>query len=452
MTHESATATSATARAETPAQTYANHVATLTSKYEQILAAGQSVLIHSGTEHHYFGDDRAIVFQAFGHFAHWLPVNRPDHFVLVRAGDKPRYFQVVPQDFWYDQSLQIDADLEPAIHEAFDVVRLSSIDDVAKQTELTVCDYLGPDPSWAAAQGIAQAKTNAPALLAPLDFARAVKAKYEIDQLRLANQQGLVGHAAAAECFLGGGSEFEIHNAFLQACSLLEYETPYTNIVGLDTNAAVLHYQHKSRTRVPNAQLLLVDAGSRVNGYGSDITRTTPSQHCHPVMDSLITGMEALELEIVASVKPGVAYPALHDQAIAGVASLLVEHGIAKVAKSELIERRLAHAFMPHGVGHLLGIQVHDVGGHQRNASGGRIEPPAHSPALRTTRMLSEDMVFTVEPGLYFIPMLLDPLRTGYAREALNWPLIDELIPSGGIRIEDNIRVTATGAENLTRR
>ena len=452
MTHESATATSATARAETPAQTYANHVATLTSKYEQILAAGQSVLIHSGTEHHYFGDDRAIVFQAFGHFAHWLPVNRPDHFVLVRAGDKPRYFQVVPQDFWYDQSLQIDADLEPAIHEAFDVVRLSSIDDVAKQTDLTVCDYLGPDPSWAAAQGITQAKTNAPALLAPLDFARAVKAKYEIDQLRLANQQGLVGHAAAAECFLGGGSEFEIHNAFLQACSLLEYETPYTNIVGLDTNAAVLHYQHKSRTRVPNAQLLLIDAGSRINGYGSDITRTTPSQHCHPVMDSLITGMEALELEIVASVKPGVAYPTLHDQAIAGVASLLVEHGIAKVAKSELIERRLAHAFMPHGVGHLLGIQVHDVGGHQRNASGGRIEPPAHSPALRTTRMLSEDMVFTVEPGLYFIPMLLDPLRTGYAREALNWPLIDELIPSGGIRIEDNIRVTATGAENLTRR
>ena len=452
MTHESATATSATARAETPAQTYANHVATLTSKYEQILAAGQSVLIHSGTEHHYFGDDRAIVFQAFGHFAHWLPVNRPDHFVLVRAGDKPRYFQVVPQDFWYDQSLQIDADLEPAIHEAFDVVRLSSIDDVAKQTELTVCDYLGPDPSWAAAQGIAQAKTNAPALLALLDFARAVKAKYEIDQLRLANQQGLVGHAAAAECFLSGGSEFEIHNAFLQACSLLEYETPYTNIVGLDTNAAVLHYQHKSRTRVPNAQLLLIDAGSRINGYGSDITRTTPSQHCHPVMDSLITGMEALELEIVASVKPGVAYPSLHDQAIAGVASLLVEHGIAKVAKSELIERRLAHAFMPHGVGHLLGIQVHDVGGHQRSASGGRIEPPAHSPALRTTRMLSEDMVFTVEPGLYFIPMLLDPLRTGYAREALNWPLIDELIPSGGIRIEDNIRVTATGAENLTRR
>lgn len=433
------------------ASSYAQHVATLVTKYAQLLAEGQSVLIHSGSEQHYFGDDRGIVFQAYGHFAHWLPVNRPDQFILVKAGDTPRYFQVVPQDFWYDQSLQIDAELEPVIHEVFDVVQLSSIEEVAEQADLSVCDYLGPNTAWAAAQGISPAKLNAPALLAPLDFARAFKTEYEIAQLRHANQQGLVGHAAAADCFLGGGSEYEIHNAFLQACGLLEYETPYTNIVGLDANAAVLHYQHKSRVRVPNAQLLLIDAGSRVNGYGSDITRTTPSQHCHPVMDSLITGMEALELAIVASVKPGVSYPTLHDQAIAGVASLLVEHGIAKVAKTELVERRIAHAFMPHGVGHLLGIQVHDVGGHQRSASGGRIEPPAHSPALRTTRMLSEDMVFTVEPGLYFIPMLLDPLRAGDAREALNWPLIDELIPSGGIRIEDNIRVTASGAENLTR-
>jgi Xaa-Pro dipeptidase len=60
-------------------------------------------------------------------------------------------------------------------------------------------------------------------------------------------------------------------------------------------------------------------------------------------------------------------------------------------------------------------------------------------------------MVFTIEPGLYFIPMLLDPLRNGAAASAFDWQLIDALIPVGGIRIEDNIRVTADGAENLTR-
>ena len=156
MTQVTDTQSSAT----TKARDYAQHVAALSRAYAQLLTDGQSVLIHSGSEQHYFGDDRGIVFQAFGHFAHWLPVNRPDHFVLVKAGDKPRYFQVVPQDFWYDQSLQIDTDLEPAIHEAFDVVRLSSIDGIAKQTDLTACDYLGPDPAWAAAQGIAQAKTQ----------------------------------------------------------------------------------------------------------------------------------------------------------------------------------------------------------------------------------------------------------------------------------------------------
>ena len=110
-------------------------------------------------------------------------------------------------------------------------------------------------------------------------------------------------------------------------------------------------------------------------------------------MDSLITGMVALELEIVASVKPGVAYPSLHDQAIAGVASLLVEHGIAKVAKSELIDRRLAHAFMPHGVGHLLGIQVHDVGGHLSNWLPHSMELlSATSAAMATAALISSSV------------------------------------------------------------
>lgn len=428
---------------------YRHHLETLANNTEALLRDGHSLLIHSGSEQHYFGDDRGIVFQAYGHFAHWLPVNRPDQFVLLRAGYRPVYLQVVPEDFWYDQSLQIDPELAPIIEEVFDVVRLARLDEVTRQLTAADCHYIGPEEAWA--REIGALSVNSPSLLAPLDFARATKSEYEIEQLREANRQGIAGHAAAAESFLAGGSEFEIHNAFLNACGLLEYQTPYTNIVGLDSNAAILHYQHKSRRRIDGAQLLLIDAGSRVNGYGSDITRTTASPHCHPVMASLIDGMDSLERDIVASVRPGIAYPALHDQAIAGVASLLVEHGIARLSADELFEREIAHKFMPHGVGHLLGIQVHDVGGHQLDESGGRVEPPSHSPALRTTRTLSEDMVFTIEPGLYFIPMLLDPLRSGESASSLNWDLIDALIPSGGIRIEDNIRVTQTGFENLTR-
>ena len=85
--------------ATTKARDYAQHVAALSSTYAQLLTDGQSVLIHSGSEQHYFGDDRGIVFQAFGHFAHWLPVNRPDHFVLVKAGRQAALFSGCPAGF-----------------------------------------------------------------------------------------------------------------------------------------------------------------------------------------------------------------------------------------------------------------------------------------------------------------------------------------------------------------
>jgi Xaa-Pro dipeptidase len=102
-------------------------------------------------------------------------------------------------------------------------------------------------------------------------------------------------------------------------------------------------------------------------------------------------------------------------------------------------------------LGHFLGIQVHDVGGHQKEPAGGTNPPPEQYPLLRTTRTLEENQVFTVEPGLYFIEMLLRDFREGDDKDAFDWSLIDRLAPCGGIRIEDNVVVTADGHRNLTR-
>jgi Xaa-Pro dipeptidase len=106
---------------------------------------------------------------------------------------------------------------------------------------------------------------------------------------------------------------------------------------------------------------------------------------------------------------------------------------------------------MPHGIGHLLGVQVHDVGGFMENESGGTIDPPSGHPFLRLTRVLEEDMVLTVEPGLYIIDLLLENLRGTPAETHVNWNTVDRLRPFGGVRIEDNVRVLADGNENLTR-
>jgi Xaa-Pro dipeptidase len=133
------------------------------------------------------------------------------------------------------------------------------------------------------------------------------------------------------------------------------------------------------------------------------------------------------------------------------LAEVLVDAELATGAPDTLLATGVTSAFLPHGLGHLLGLQVHDVGGHLADASGTRIDPPSGHPFLRLTRVLEEDMVVTIEPGLYFIDMLLENLRGTPAEHHVNWRTVDALRHCGGIRIEDDVRVRPDGAENLSR-
>ena len=436
---------------------YANHIATLTRTYSDALqyvsnqdTQPAAVLVHSGAQEHYYGDDRGVAFQAYGHLLHWIPVNRPNQFVYFRPDAKPVYFQIVPCDFWHEQ----DIGIEPEWEETLTIVRLSNLDELCaqlKQYRVADIAYIGGHADIAASLGIDKSLINPKRLLAYLDFSRAVKTGYELEQLREANCIALLGHAAAKARFLEGRSEYEIHMAFLQATQSLEDECPYTNIVALNEKAAILHYQFKRKTIKDQGRVLLIDAGCRVKAYGSDITRTSVSEDVHPKFQSLVIAMEALELALVDEVKPGKTYQSLHESTLSRIAHILVDHNICKGEVADLIELNVPQLFMPHGVGHLLGIQVHDVGGHQSDIDGTILPPPENSPALRNTRVMEADMVFTVEPGLYFIPLILEAERRSDRSKLINWNAVDELYPCGGIRIEDNIRVTSDGAENLTR-
>ena len=436
---------------------YANHIATLIRTYTDALqyvsnqdTQPAAVLVHSGAEVHYYGDDRSVAFQAYGHLLHWIPVNRPNQFVYFRPDEKPIYFQIVPSDFWYEQ----DIDVEPEWEESLTIVRLCSLDELfaqLKQHHVADIAYIGGHADIATSLGIDKSLINPKRLLAYLDFSRAVKTDYELEQLRAANRLALLGHAAAKARFLEGGSEYEIHMAFLQTTQNLEDECPYTNIVALNEKAAILHYQFKRKINENKGKVLLIDAGCKVRAYASDITRTSVSEDAHPEFRSLVTAMETLELALVDEVKPGKTYQSLHASTLTRIASVLVDHNICKGEPADLIERNIPQLFMPHGVGHLLGIQVHDVAGHQSDINGTILSPPENSPALRNTRLMEVNMVFTVEPGLYFIPLILEAERASDRGKLINWNTIDELYPCGGIRIEDNIRVTSDGAENLTR-
>ena len=133
------------------------------------------------------------------------------------------------------------------------------------------------------------------------------------------------------------------------------------------------------------------------------------------------------------------------------IGDLLHGAGVLKIGGEEALAQGLTAPFFPHGLGHFLGIQVHDVAGHQKEPAGGTQEPPADHPFLRTTRTIEADQVFTIEPGLYFIEMLLREHRSGPKRELFDWSLVDTLAKCGGVRVEDNVLVTADGHRNLTR-
>ncbi len=436
------------------AQLYSRHIERLHNIYSAALqeltaqgTATESVLIHSGSEHCYFGDDRHIPFEPYGHFSHWLPVRRPDQFVWFSPGQRPIYYQVVPDDFWYDQSIAN----EQWWADQFQTVRLGSTSELGRYLEDATMAYLGPEEDFAEHLDIGKSLINPPALSYYLDFHRAVKSGYEIEQLRLANRHALDGHQAAQQCFLNGGSEYHIHMAYLEACRIIELDSPYTNIVAIDEKAAILHYQHKRHDSAENSHVLLIDAGYRVNNYCADITRTTVKDSAHSVFKSVLKAMDGMQQSLVAMVRPDLEYKDLHEAALTGVADILLQQGICRGSRQSLMENKIPQLFMPHGVGHLLGIQVHDVGGHQKDSSGATRKPPEESPSLRNTRMIDKDMVFTIEPGLYFIPMLLDAEHNGPKAEFINYDLVNELYPYGGIRIEDNVRVLADGSENLTR-
>jgi Xaa-Pro dipeptidase len=308
---------------------------------------------------------------------------------------------------------------------------------------------LGPPLQW---RGLRlPGKRNPGALLTHLDYDRACKTPWEVACIQEATALGLAGHRAVRTAFAAGCSEFEMGLIFLAACGQTDQELPYPAIVATNRNSATLHYQHRDRHRVPARERhsLLLDAGCTCGGYASDITRTHAARRgefAHMVRD-----MDRAQQRLCELVRPGVAFPELQLAAHGEIATLLSDWGIVRMAPEDIVAQRVSDAFLPHGLGHLLGLQVHDVGGGLATRRGGNLARPKRFPRLRLTRELKPGMVVTIEPGLYFIDSLLARLRKGRAARRVNWRQLAALHKYGGIRIEDNVLVTATGHRNLTR-
>ena len=412
---------------------------------EKALAANafDTLIISSGEPHTYFSDDQDAPFNTVPHFRHYCPITGPHHVLKLTPGRKPVLVRYAPEDFWYEQ-LPLGT---PFWLAGFDLVECPTLEAVwAEVGKPARAAYIGNETTLAAAAGLA---VNPAGLTAYLDWGRSYKTPYEIKCLEDATVLGAKGHRAGAAAFLAGASELEIHYAFVQAVGCLDFELAFASIVAQNEKGATLHYENKRSFR--GGDNLLLDCGAKVLGYASDITRTTPGPNCDPRFQALVAGVEKYQQELVAAVRPYMPFGELHHLSHLKLGALLKELTILDAEPEEAVKLGLTRPFYPHGLGHHLGIQVHDVAGKLSAPDGSFAPPPPPHPPRRTPRTTEPGHVITIEPGCYFIPMLLRPFRTGEHTKRFNWPLIEALGKNGGVRIEDDVLVTETGRRNLTR-
>ncbi|MBJ7549912.1 Xaa-Pro dipeptidase [Marinomonas ostreistagni] len=416
---------------------YARHLETLLHRYRVALEEFKldAIVVASGSLSYYFQDDNSHPFKAFSFAQQWLPFQLPANCFIVFKRDKPELIWPGKQDFWH----MANAIPEGEWQHHWQITPVN--DDTWQRSLPKRSAFIGPV--------VSERFQHHEELFTWLTYDRAVKTSYEISCLERASQIAVLGHNAAEQAFKQGACELDVHLAYLAATKQDASDTPYPNIVGINEHAAVLHYEKKSVERCIRPLTLLVDAGASYTGYASDITRTTT------VLDddfsALVKDMDTLQQQLVGQSLAGNSFVELHYQTLAGVAKLLKKHDICKLSVEEQLAKHIPQYFFPHGLGHLLGLQVHDLGGKQHSRKGETVASPKDSPYLRLTRPLLENMVITIEPGLYFIPMLLDKMRAEQPQHGCSLSKIEALLPYGGIRIEDNVVVGVETPRNLTR-
>jgi len=250
---------------------------------------------------------------------------------------------------------------------------------------------------------------------------RVVKSPEEIEIMQRAADIAAEAHCEAMKAVRAGMNEYEVEALIERVFRERGAAAPaYTSIVGAGPNATVLHYINNDG-QLRDGDLLLVDAGAEYKGYASDITRTFPingrfSKPQREIYELVLKAQKAC----VELVRPGVTHDQLKQHSIEVLTEGLVELGLLKGDPEELIKEKKHEQFYMHGLGHMLGIDVHDVGRYYYG---------------KESRALEPGVVMTVEPGLYVSVDTKD---------------IPEQYLGIGVRIEDDVLCTQNGPRVLT--
>jgi len=297
---------------------------------------------------------------------------------------------------------------------------------------------------------------NTDALFPAIVEARVHKTKAEIELMRYINWVSSMAHVEVMKSCRVGMMEYQLE-------SLYQHHTythggcrhmSYTCICACGPNPSILHYGHAGRPndrQLIDGDMALLDMGAEYNCYASDITCSFPVNGQFSNDQLLIyNAVLSAQIDVITAIKPGISWIDMHRLAERTILTALKKGGLLVGEIDDMINADLGAIFMPHGLGHLIGLDAHDVGGYTETIARRRSERPGLN-KLRTSRNLKAGMVLTVEPGCYFIDILLDlALANPKQAKYLCVERLNEFRGSGGVRLEDDVLITEEGCENLT--
>ncbi|RWS20454.1 xaa-Pro dipeptidase-like protein, partial [Leptotrombidium deliense] len=298
--------------------------------------------------------------------------------------------------------------------------------------------------------GIGNFEVNDSILHAEISECRVIKTEKELQVLRYANRVSSEAHIEVMKRIRPGMKEYQLESIFKHYCYFVggARHVSYTCICCSGENGAILHYGHAAAPNnktVNDGEMCLFDMGCEYHCYASDITCSFPANGKFSNDQKIIyNAVLKANRAVMKEMKPGVSWVEMHLLAEKVMLEDMKNNGLLRGEIEEMMSARLGAIFIPHGLGHLMGIDTHDVGGYLEHTPPRRTEEGLRS--LRTARSLETGMVLTIEPGLYFIDVLLD--------KALRDPNLSSSSKltdfADSVRIEDDVVVTETGVELLT--
>lgn len=428
------------------------------------LPSNSIVLLQGGKSETRHCSDHEPVFRQESYF-HWcFGVLEPDFYgaIEVNTGKSILFAPNLPKEYgiWMgniSSAEEIKAKYD--VNEVyFDNEMLKVLTDMKQCTLLTLYGLNTDSGSYttttASFKGIEDFEVDKNILHKQICECRVFKTEMELEVLRYSNKVSSAAHKEVMKNVRPGAFEFQMESIFHDYC----YRNggmrhmSYTCICATGNNASVLHYGHAgaaNNKQITEDELCLYDMGGEYYCYASDITCSYPSNgKFTPQQRFLYETVLKSNRSVLQALKPGVSYMDMHILSDRVMLEEMTKQGLLTGDINEMLEHRVSAIFQPHGLGHFMGIDTHDVGGYLEGTA--RSTQPGLK-SLRLHRTLEAGMVLTVEPGLYFIDYLLDE---AFANPVLSKYLVRDEIEKyrqiGGVRIEDNIYITETGIELLT--